>query len=94
MKDITERLAKVGERVRIPCPDGIKGCAVFHFRVLTDPVCLEAIVEIKRLREALREAREEIICMSRKWVECEASEEELIGFIDAVLPRAALEEKE
>jgi hypothetical protein len=50
MKDITERLAKVGERVRIPCPDGIKGCAVFHFRVETDPVCAEAIRDIMDLR--------------------------------------------
>jgi len=61
--DLLKRLSRIGERVSIPCPDNIRGCLVFHYRVDTDPTCVEAIDEIKRLlaREArLREALREI----------------------------------
>ena len=79
MRDIVEQLRK--HHVDIGLTDNVESWLT------------AAADEIERLREALREAREEIICISRKWVECEASEEELVGFIDAVLPRSALEEK-
>ena len=61
--DLLKRLSRIGERVSIPCPDNIRGCLVFHYRVDTDPACVEAIDEIKRLRaenERLREALEKI----------------------------------
>lgn len=48
--ELTRRLLRIGERVPIPCPDGIKGCAVFHFRVETDPTCKEAANRIKDLQ--------------------------------------------
>lgn len=48
--DLLKRLSRIGERVSIPCPDNIRGCLVFHYRVDTDPACVEAIDEIKRLR--------------------------------------------
>ncbi len=48
--DLLKRLSRIGERVSIPCPDNIRGCLVFHYRVDTDPTCVEAIDEIKRLR--------------------------------------------
>lgn len=58
--DLVKQLRKIGERVPVPCPDGIKGCLVFHFRVETDPTCAEAAdriealeAEVERLREAL-----------------------------------------
>lgn len=51
--DLLKRLSRIGERVSIPCPDNIRGCLVFHYRVDTDPACVEAINEIARLREAL-----------------------------------------
>ena len=59
--DLLKRLSRIGERVSIPCPDNIRGCLVFHYRVDTDPACVEAIDEIKRLRaenDRLREALE------------------------------------
>jgi hypothetical protein len=52
-----EEAAKVAnereeERVGIPCPDGIKGCAVFHFRRETRPRNhIEIIAAIKALKE-------------------------------------------
>jgi hypothetical protein len=59
-EELIKRLRKIGDRVPAPCPDGIKGCLVFHFSVETDPTCAEAAdtieaqaAEIKRLREAL-----------------------------------------
>ena len=51
MVDIVERLRRKGERVGIPCPDGIEGCLVYHFKIKTDPDCAEAADEIERLRE-------------------------------------------
>jgi hypothetical protein len=58
--DLVKLLRKIGERVPVPCPDGIKGCLVFHFRVETDPTCAEAAdriealtAEVERLRELL-----------------------------------------
>lgn len=48
--DLLKRLSRIGERVSIPCPDNIRGCLVFHYRVDTDPACVEAIDEIERLR--------------------------------------------
>lgn len=57
--DLLRRLSRIGERVSIPCPDNIRGCLVFHYRVDTDPACVEAIDEIERLRaenERLRKA--------------------------------------
>lgn len=52
-----EEAAKVAnereeERVGIPCPDGIKGCAVFHFRRETRPRNhIEIIAAIKALKD-------------------------------------------
>jgi hypothetical protein len=52
-----EEAAKVAnereeERVGIPCPDGIKGCAVFHFRRETRPRNhIEIIAAIRALKE-------------------------------------------
>lgn len=31
-KAIAECFVRVPERISVPCPDGIKGCAVFHFK--------------------------------------------------------------
>jgi len=53
--DLLKRLSRIGERVSIPCPDNIRGCLVFHYRVDTDPTCVEAIDEIKRLRAEVEE---------------------------------------
>lgn len=55
MVDIVERLRRKGERVGIPCPDGIEGCLVYHFKIKTDPDCAEAADEIERLREQVKE---------------------------------------
>ena len=49
--DIVERLRRKGERIGIPCPDNIKGCAAFHFRIEIDPDCAEAAEEIERLHQ-------------------------------------------
>jgi hypothetical protein len=49
--DIVERMRGKKERVEIPCPDNIKGCAVLHFRLEVNPDCAEAADEIERLRE-------------------------------------------
>ncbi len=52
-----EEAAKVAnereeERVGIPCPDGIKGCVVFHFRRETRPRNhIEIIAAIRALKE-------------------------------------------
>jgi hypothetical protein len=52
-----EEAAKVAnereeERVGIPCPDGIKGCAVFHFRRETRPRNhIEIIAAIRALKD-------------------------------------------
>jgi hypothetical protein len=54
MIDIVERLRGKKERVEIPCPDNIKGCAVLHFRLEVNPDCAEAADEIERLRKALQ----------------------------------------
>jgi len=71
--DLLKRLSRIGERVSIPCPDNIRGCLVFHYRVDTDPVCIEAIDEIerlcaenKRLREALRHCANSIAEWERR----------------------------
>lgn len=48
--DLIKHLLRIGERVPIPCPDGIKGCAVLHFRIETDPVCKKAANRIKDLQ--------------------------------------------
>jgi len=61
-KTLAEKLLKVGERVAIPCPDGIKGCAVLHFRIEPHPTCKEAAdrieaqaAEIERLEKKISE---------------------------------------
>lgn len=47
---IVDRLRRIGERVPVSCPDGIKGCLVYHYRIETDPVCEQAADFITRLR--------------------------------------------
>ena len=55
--EVLEEAAKVAnereeERVGIPCPDGIKGCVVFHFRRETRPRNhIEIIAAIRALKE-------------------------------------------
>lgn len=56
--DLVTRLRRIGERVKVPCPDEIKGCLVFHYRIETDPTCAEAADEIERLRDALELMRD------------------------------------
>lgn len=66
--ELVGRLRKIGERVPVVCPDGIKGCLVFHFRVETDPTCAEAadaitalsaeVERLTRLTEAMATALE------------------------------------
>jgi hypothetical protein len=51
--DLVKRLRKIGDRVATPCPDNIKGCAVFHFRIETDPTCKEAANHIEELEAKL-----------------------------------------
>jgi hypothetical protein len=63
MMDIVERLRGKKERVEIPCPDNIKGCAVLHFRLEVNPDCAEAAHEIERLREDKAELVEALIDM-------------------------------
>jgi hypothetical protein len=53
--DLVKRLRKIGDRVAIPCPDNIKGCAVFHFRIETDPTCKEAADHIQELEAKLEQ---------------------------------------
>ena len=72
-EELIKRLRKIGDRVPAPCPDGIKGCLVFHFSVETDPTCAEAAdtieaqaAEIERLREALR-GMIDYSCYSERW---------------------------
>jgi hypothetical protein len=48
-QELTNRLRQIGQRVAVPCPDGIKGCAVFHYRVETEPTCAEAADRIEQL---------------------------------------------
>lgn len=54
--DLVNRLRGIGERIPVPCPDGIKGCLVFHYRVETNPVCAKAADRIERLEAALSTA--------------------------------------
>lgn len=54
--DLVTRLRRIGERVKVPCPDEIKGCLVFHYRIETDPTCAEAADEIERLLEEQQKA--------------------------------------
>jgi hypothetical protein len=56
--DLVKRLRKIGDRVAIPCPDNIEGCAVFHFRIETDPTCKEAADRIKELEAKLEQIEE------------------------------------
>jgi hypothetical protein len=53
-QELTNRLRQIGQRVAVPCPDGIKGCAVFHYRVETEPTCAEAADRIERLLESVK----------------------------------------
>jgi len=53
-KTLVERLRMTGKRISIPCPDGIDGCLVNHFRIETDPLCDEAATRIEALEAALR----------------------------------------
>ena len=55
--DLVKRLRKIGDRVAMPCPDNIKGCAVFHFRIETDPTCKEAASRIKELEDKLAKVK-------------------------------------
>lgn len=41
------RLERIGDRVSVPCPDGIEGCLVNHYRVQTNPVCAEAVAMLR-----------------------------------------------
>jgi hypothetical protein len=69
--DLLKRLSRIGERVSIPCPDNIRGCLVFHYRVDTDPACVEAIDEIERLRaenERMREALEGVLSLAESYL--------------------------
>jgi hypothetical protein len=61
--ELIARLLQVGEEVCVPCPDGIKGCLVNHFGIVTDPVVIEAATRLETLtaeNERLREALEKI----------------------------------
>ena len=55
-KTLVERLRMTGKRISVPCPDGIDGCLVHHFRIETDPLCEEAATRIEALEAALRDA--------------------------------------
>jgi hypothetical protein len=90
MKDeeLIGRLRQTGERINIPCPDGIKGCLVFHFRVETDPTCaaaadrIEELVKQQELLVAQRNAAWERDTYSENaWKETEAK---LAKAIDAL----------
>ena len=56
--ELEKRLLRIGERVPVSCPDGIKGCLVNHYRIETDPTCKQAAAEIRSLRERLADAEE------------------------------------
>jgi hypothetical protein len=68
-QDLLKRLRQTGQRVAVPCPDGIKGCAVFHFIVETEPTCAEAADRIEQLledRNNLFLAQESLVEMFRE----------------------------
>ena len=50
-QELINQLRQTGHRVTVPCPDGIKGCAVFHYRFETEPTCAAAADRIEQLRE-------------------------------------------
>lgn len=58
--DLVNRLRRIGERIPIPCPEGIRGCLAFHFRVETNPVCAKAADRIEALERALRDCVEDL----------------------------------
>lgn len=52
--DLVRRLAQIGRKTQISCPDGVEGCLVYHYRIETDPTCVEAISRIEQLEAALK----------------------------------------
>lgn len=57
--ELEKRLLRIGERVPVSCPDGIKGCLVNHYRIETDPTCKQAAAEIRSLREQVAKVQNE-----------------------------------
>lgn len=67
---LVERLRMTGKRISIPCPDGIDGCLVNHFRIETDPLCDEAATRIEALEaekaQAAKAERDRIVAWLRE----------------------------
>ena len=52
--DLVKRLAQIGRKTQISCPDGVEGCLVYHYRIDIDPTAAEAIARIEQLEAALK----------------------------------------
>lgn len=51
-EDAMKELREIeGVRVTIPCPEGIKGCLVYHYKVDPGPIELVIRAEIERLEK-------------------------------------------
>lgn len=68
-EELINQLRQTGHRVAVPCPDGIKGCAVFHYRFETEPTCAAAAVRIESLLAENAELKKELRQLERDTME-------------------------
>lgn len=73
----------------LPIVTRLQKADAVNFPIKTQELCYQAADRITELVEALREARGDILhWTSQRWSECEGSEDDLVGYIDAALAKA------